>query len=194
MPDRAMLTVQIQTDAVTASDSALKNAQITKRIFESARARLSGKGVVETGSFSVQAQFGRTPERHQPPQQIIVSYTTYNSVTIQTDSLDSIGALIDDAIKAGATQIGSLTYMVRDNSAIREAALTRAAEDAQSKARVIARTMGVKIKQLVKVSTDQENVPVLQHGISTALGPEATLITPGQLTAWATITAIYQIE
>jgi uncharacterized protein len=96
---------------------------------------------------------------HSPPPGEKQIYNAHTNVRLTTNRLDSLGALIQAGLANGANQIPSVTFTLSDDSAAKKEAIAAAAEDAKSKAQTIARTMGVKLGKVLKISTNAQLRP-----------------------------------
>jgi len=68
----------------------------------------------------------------------VTGYTTKHSLSIAIFNLDKLGNIFDEVIKAGATKVDNFTYIVKDRTALEEAAMQQAMQDARRKAAVLA--------------------------------------------------------
>lgn len=84
-------------------------------------------------------------------QELISGYTIGNTLSIQTDNLDRIGAYIDAAFAAGANSFNSIRFSARDDSAARKQALEQAVADAWEKAEIIAAAAGRSIESVIEI-------------------------------------------
>lgn len=75
----------------------------------------------------------------------MIGYSINNTMTIQTEEMDKIGAYIDAAFAAGANTFDSINFSVKDDSDARLKALELAVVDAGRKAAVIAAASGMEL-------------------------------------------------
>jgi uncharacterized protein len=129
----------------------------------------------------------------------VVGYSASNTLVAETSSFDLVGPIIDTAVSAGASQIGQLTFSLRNADKARSDALAAASNDAQARAQTVARAMGVKIKRVLKIIAAGEiqaqpytgSFQAASMGVSTLA---TTPIKPGQITVPATVTVLYELE
>ena len=84
-------------------------------------------------------------------QELISGYTISNTLSIQTNDLERIGAYIDAAFAAGANSFNSIHFSAKDDSAARRQALEQAVADAREKAEIIATAAGRAIEGVVEI-------------------------------------------
>lgn len=192
-PDLATLEVAIETHAATADRAAGLNGALAQKVRYAINSKLDNKGKMWTGGYSL------FPEYSEPRngRSVLTGYRAQNSITVQTGALDLIGPLIDTAIAAGANQINSLNYSLREDSKARSEAIAKAAHDAQTQAQALANALGVKLGIVVEASTESEvhPVPVGRFMAASAMAVNApTPVQPGQITVPATVSLTYRIE
>jgi uncharacterized protein YggE len=191
--------IQFSADsrALTASDCKEVNAKLIRKLVGPLKAKLGSRGRIEEAGITINPEVPSGPVNYTPE---LIGYRADNSLVVETASFDVIGPIIDTAVGAGATQLGQLTFALRDDKKARGDALVAAANDAQLRAQTVARAMGVKIKRLLKIVVIGEIQPQPYQGgfMAASLGaPQAavpTPIKPGQITVSATITVLYDLE
>ena len=117
-----------------------------------------------------------------------------NQVSVRLRDLSKTGALLQQAIDAGATNVSGITFGVADQADLASTALDKALTDAQQKAEHIAGDMNV---QLGKVQTVIENGaanPPLPNAVeSPMLSAAAVPVSEGQFSVTAQVQVIYEI-
>lgn len=90
-------------------------------------------------------------------------YNVTQQVTVTVRNVDAAGALITAATGAGADQVGSLQYDVKDATAAKDEARQKAIVKAKQKAAKIAKETGIRLGRLTNVEvseSDSGSVPV----------------------------------
>jgi len=190
-PDQAMLDLAIETHAATAAEAARLNGSLAQKVRDALKAKLADKGTLQTGGYSLQPDYNE-PRNGEAAK--IIGYRAQNSITVQTPALEIVGPLIDAAIAAGANQINSLDYGLRDNSKARSDAIAKAAKDAQAQAQALADALGVKLGLVLKATTESESRPVPMMRMSAMARGGSTPIEAGQVTVPATVSLTYAIQ
>lgn len=78
-------------------------------------------------------------------------YTIENTLSIETDQIDMLGAYIDAAFAAGANSFNSINFSAKNDAEARKLALEMAVQDARSKAEIIAAASGMGIENIVEI-------------------------------------------
>jgi uncharacterized protein YggE len=184
MPDKATIMFGVETRATNPAAAGAANADRMTTI----RAALRQAGVpdsaIRTSRYSVHLQMGPT-ESHPTP-------VATNFITVDTGRLDEMGRLIDTALGAGATNIGSLQYALIDRSELERLALAEAVAAARRQAEVMAQAAGGRLGELLDLGTQSGQYrPVFEQDASFRMAASAapTPISPGSVTVTATVTA-----
>jgi uncharacterized protein len=93
-------------------------------------------------------------------KQTLVGYQGRNTVSFQT-SIDQAGALMDEAVKTGASRIDGVSFMATE-AAIATAqkdALRLAAQDAQEQAKAVLESLGFTPKEIVSIQVNGASPP-----------------------------------
>src|SRR5580658_4784128 len=86
------------------------------------------------------------------------------TVTATTGKLDSLGALVEAGMKAGASQLNSVSFTLSDPTAAGNAAIAAAAKNAEGKAATLAVSMNVKLVRILNISNSVQVQPRMVYG------------------------------
>lgn len=144
---RAQIGVEVLMDSVKAASDA------NKERLEAVLAALQDQGIAEediqTSGFSVYAERygsdGPLPEDQ-------TNYRVSNNVSVTVRDLDTLGAVLDAAIEAGANNIYGIEFSLDDPSSVESTARESAVADAQAKAEELATLTGTTVGSVVSVS------------------------------------------
>lgn len=191
-PDTADLNLAIDTQAKTAEQAASSNAALATKVIDALKSKLGDMGKVTTGGYSLDPQY----DQRQSEKPRIIGYNAQNTVTVNTRSLDLVGALIDSAIAAGANRVNSLSFSVKDDTKARTEAIAIATRDARAQADALASALDVKLGKVLKATTVSEQRPTpLYMGRAMAMSANvATPVEPGEVTVPATVSLTFEIE
>ena len=185
IPDRALVTLGVQSRAATAAAAAADNARRIKAVLDSLRSMGLSGGQLTTLNYSV------SPEMTGMQTPKVTGYIVTNTVRAEVRRLDDVGAVIDAALAKGANEVSSLQLYASKADSIRRAALAAAVVDARAEAEVLARAAGGSLGQLLELSSAQEPIrPFPQTFMRVGLAKAApTPIEAGEQTVTATVTA-----
>ena len=107
-------------------------------------------------------------------------------------------------MKAGAVRLNQVSFSLKDDSAARKEAIEKASADAKSKAETLANSMGVKLKGILRITTNAQMSPYIVYGnqymSAAAMHRESASIaapmpvTPRDVGFGADVNVTYQIE
>jgi uncharacterized protein YggE len=133
------------------------------------------------------------PESVETPR--IVAYRASNIVSIRVEDLPKAGPVIDAGLKAGANQLEGINFGLKNELPAREQALREAVREAQSKARVIAEGLGVKLGKVHEVEEGGVSIRPPAFGGAMMMRAEAasTPVSPGEVSVNASVTVRYRL-
>lgn len=191
-PDRVQVTVGVSTQAPTAQAAAAQNASQTSKILESLKGIVHGRGEVKTIGYNLNPQYVYTP--NQPPR--LTHYEASNTVLVTLDDLSQTGNLIDAATASGANNISSISFTLRDSSAVYAQALAEAATKARANAEAIARALNLRVTGLLSAEP-QETSPIRPIPMARMAARSADVGTPveaGNLDIHAAVTVTLEVQ
>jgi len=193
-PDEATVRLGVVRQAATADEA----QQQANRTAQAILAALTQAGVnreqVQTSGLTLQPVYApQRPGAQEEPR--IVAYRASNEVTVRVDRLSMVGQVIDAGLKAGANQLDSLQFGLRDELPVRQRALAQAVQQAREKARTIAEALEVRLVKVLEVQEGGLVVrPFYEQRAVMAAGEAGTPVSPGQVNITATVTVRYQIQ
>lgn len=194
-PDQATLNFAVETNAPTSQEAARENAQVMERVIAALVAQGIAREAIETRNFSVYPVYEQVRENTEPQ---VREYRVTNQVTLDTQDLAQVGALIDAALEAGANRVEGLSFGLRDSQAAEAEALRDAVNRARASAEAMAGALGVPLGRLVHASTATNPIrPMVGYGaqmrseaVSFDMAPP---IQPGEQTVRASVTLLFEI-
>lgn len=93
-------------------------------------------------------------------EQRLIGYIGRNTVSFRIDA-DAVGSLLDEAVKAGATQIENISFSASESAiaAAQKQALRQATEDAQQQADAVLSSLNLTRKDIVSIQIDRATAP-----------------------------------
>jgi uncharacterized protein len=160
-PDRVQVDIGVTTRAATSQEAATQNARQVDAVLAAVRKAVGPGAVLKTISYSL----GPNYQYHSGSQPTIDGYNASNVVQVTLDELARIGSAIDAAAQAGANQVQGIQFTLRDQDAVRAAALREAATRARAQAEVLAAALGLKVVRVLSVEENSPRVvPVRVYG------------------------------
>ena len=112
----------------------------------------------------------------------IKGYEATNIVSFQVPT-EQAGKLLDEAIKAGATRINSVSFVATEQriNQARQQALKEATQDARQQADAVFSSLGLRSKEIIQIKVNNASMPqpiMYQRSVPTSAMPEAAPPTP----------------
>lgn len=193
-PDRAVISAGVQNKAATATDAMAQTSKQMQSVIAALKARGISEKELNTSSISLSQDYdysdGKAP--------VLKGYVADNNVTVKIADLTKLGGILDVLVKAGATNISGPSFTVADDSAISEAARTKAMAKAVSLSTFYAKSAGYARARLISITEGQDFGGVVYTlGRNANVAADASIappVEPGQVTKTISITVQYRLE
>jgi uncharacterized protein YggE len=113
--------------------------------------------------------------------QKISGYTATTAIELRLEDLNVLGRVIDGALEAGANDVSSIRFDVKDRRAARDQAIRTAFETAKRDAEVLARASGSSLGRLVELTIGRQQPGTTAEAIvvsAEAAGARTTITAP----------------
>lgn len=187
-PDRATVTLSVQTRGLSAASVAAANARIQQRVLDTLASLGFRAPNVSTRSFNVAPNWDFSPQGRRQN-----GYVAHNAVMVRVSDLSRIGAIIDAALARGATGVDELAFASGAADSAERVAVREATAKARAEAEAMASALGGSLGPLLSASTLPEGRGYPR--LATAGGMarmENTPITPTDIVVVAMVVARWQ--
>ncbi|MBT3606029.1 MAG: SIMPL domain-containing protein [Candidatus Latescibacteria bacterium] len=192
-PDLAVIQLSVETFAKTALEATQENARKMGQMSKQLKKQGLAPAQIRTTHFQVDPQYDYKDGRQKDPRPI--GYKVHNTVEVDILDIKKVGQVIDGAIDAGANRIMGLAFKVRDSEGAYQMALTNAMKSAKKQAEAIAAGAGVKLGNLLWVSTSgRAPVPMYKNVRAEAMMAADTSISGGEVDIVANVRVKYHIK
>jgi uncharacterized protein len=137
------------TAQATALIAVLKAAGIADEDIQTAYFRVT---ILRDYDAAAAAAVGATPESENADPTQITGFEITHQLQVTVRDTDLLGALLDEAVDAGANSINGVTFSVDDQTAAASEARHRAVEDARTKAEEVAKAAGLTLGSIVSIA------------------------------------------
>ncbi len=180
-PDQVKLTASVLTSGNTAQEAADTNATLMTNVIAQLRTVVGNSpDAIKSTGYSVYP-ITRTVNGNT----LVTSYQAQNTVEVTLGNILLASKVIDTAIAAGATNIGSLVFGLTDPNPSRVEALKKAAQLARTKAEAIASALGLRLGNIT-VLEESGGIGIRTFAVGAAAGV-ATPVQPGLVDVSATV-------
>lgn len=194
-PDMATITLGVQTEAKTAQEAMRANASRMTQVTSALRAAGIAERDIQTSNINLNAQYRY--EQNQPP--VLTGYQASNNVTIRVMEINRLGAALDAVVAAGANQIHSIQFGLRDPLTAENEARRKAVAALKAKADLYAQAVGQPVWRLVSLSegggyTPQPPRPMPMAMMRMEAADVSTPVSGGELAVRIDVTGLYQLR
>jgi uncharacterized protein YggE len=187
-PEVAVLHIGFQTPPGDAKSVYAQGTQTSNTIISALQQAGVPENDIRSESQYLDRDYSTKQNKYKLTQQWTVRTTPQRAAEI-----------LDTAINAGATSSGEIEWTVKDEKALSEQALDRAADRARANAAVLAKGMGVRLGTLIYVSNQISGVIIPRPmPMAMARNAEASAqplaIEPHKVTRQASVYATFAIE
>jgi uncharacterized protein len=192
-PDQAQLSAGVTTTSATANEALAQNARKMTAVFDALKRMGVAEKDIQTSNFSVQPQM--TPYNQNGGAQHIVGYQISNQVDVTLDDTRKLGPALDALVGAGANQINSVSFAIKNADALDAKAREAAIANAQARAGVYAKAAGVNLGGVVSISEVATEAPRPMMRVMALAGNAApTPTAAGEQSVTANVTVVFEIR
>ncbi|WHZ28621.1 MAG: hypothetical protein OJF51_003419 [Nitrospira sp.] len=198
-PDTAFVTFGLDSPGKVLAEAQRRNSVTMSHVMDRLRDLQIDKDLIQTSSFTVSPQYRPPPNKRSadtppaPPE--IIGYVVSNMVTVEIRTLDKVGTVIEEVLKAGANSFHGLHWGLRDEQSVHLSALKQAAAKAREKAVVLSEVLHMRLVRVLSVSEGghmmRPAAPMAR--MATESGAAYVPISPGEMRVEASVTLVYEI-
>jgi uncharacterized protein len=152
-PDQAFVTIAVETRARSPRDAQRQNAEGMTAVQQRLSAAGVPKDVIRTIGYSIQQEFDFANGRRTPRE-----YVARNGLEIRVDAVERTGDVLDVVVQAGATNVSSVRFDVKDRAAVEREALRLAVVDARARADALAQGAGRTVDRVLRIDDARQSV------------------------------------
>ncbi len=202
-PDVAVVTLGVHSDAPKSQDAVTKNNEKMNAILRGIKEAGVLDQDIKTTLYSLNPTYGTDTSSSMYPypgvNSKVVGYSLDQQLEVKIRDLTKMNPILDKATSLGATNVGSLQFVVDRPEAVQAEARAQAISKAKMKMKDIVARTGINIGELVGVSEGYSNYPQPMYGIggggamkdSASVAPQ---IQTGQQEVTSTITLTYKVR
>ena len=191
VPDRASISIGVQTRASTAATASADNARRQKAIIDTLKAMGIGSDQITTQNYSVYPEM-----KYEPTTGVgrVIGYNVSNVVRVELRRVDQVGSVIDATLAKGANQINSIQFSSSTAADARRTAMADAVRDARADAEVLARAAGGTLGGLIELTSNSAPIRPMfgEMAMAAAKDRVQTPIQPGEQSITANVTVVWQ--
>jgi len=173
-PDRAFVTIAVETRAKAPRDAQRMNAEAMTSVQQKLSSAGIGKDAIRTLGYSIQQEFDFVNGRRVPRE-----YVARNSVEARVDAVERVGEILDVAVQSGASSVSGVRFDLKDRAAAEREALRLAVADARARADAAAAGAGRAVDRVLRIEDSRQPPPMPREFVTMAArGAAAPVDTP----------------
>jgi len=184
VPDRASVSVAVESRASAQRDAQGKTAATMKAVQDRLRALGIPPDAIRTTNVNLYIDADYVNGRR-----VTKGYVSTNAIDVRIDALDRVGDVVDAAVAAGATSVSEIRFDVKNRAALEREALKLAVQDARARAEAMAAGAARPIDRVLRI--EEHGVPTPMPMRAMAMKESAMADTPvaaGQMEFRARVT------
>lgn len=189
-PDIAVITIGVTTQGKTAAEAMDANSAALGTVLANLRATGVADRDLQTSGLSLNPVWSNYASS-QAPQ--ITGFQAVNMLTVRVRALDTLGDVLDAAVKDGANTLNGLSFGVDNPAPLLDEARTRAVADARRRAEVLAAAAGVTLGRILTISEGGGGSPMPQFRMDAAMASESVPVAQGEVSLAASVSIIWEI-
>ena len=191
-PNMAQVTVGVTTVADTAAEALASNSTEMNAVFRTLRDNGVDPADMQTSGLSLNPRWNSYGSSGKQPK--IEGFEGSNSLRVTVRVIDDLGTVLDEITRAGANNIQSVSFSLKDPSPLLEQARKAAVKDAMAKADLYAEAAGVSLGPIVRIDESGQSGPAPGHARMEAMAASAVPIAAGETQIAASITIVWEIK
>ena len=193
VPDVAMLSAGVVTQAADGNSAMRQNAQQMDKVLAAIKAAGIAERDVQTSGINLNPQYKYV--ENAPPS--IVGYQASNTVNVKVRDLSKLGKVLDAFVEQGANQVNGPSFEVDKPDEAYDEARVAALKKAQARAQTYADALGLKVRRIISIGEGGANfprpMPMLRAMAADAGFAKETAISPGESTLSVNIEVVFEL-
>lgn len=167
-PDYARIRSGVTTNAKTVKEASDANSKIMSSIIATLADAGIAKKDIQTSQFSIEPVYASPSSKFStdgpngPPK--LSGFRVSNHVNVIIRQISQVADILDGLVKAGATDVGNVAFLVSDREKALDQAREFAMANAQHKAELYAHASGVTLGRVAWITESSDLQPILPMG------------------------------
>ena len=193
-PDQVQLSAGVTTTAATAAAALAENSGKMNAVFDTLKRIGIPDKAIQTSNFSASPQYSPYNQNASGLQRI-VSYQVSNQIDITLGDPKRLGPVLDALVTAGANQINSVSFSIKDVEALETTARESAIADAHSRAQTYAKAAGVALGGVVAIQEGSVEPPQpIYRAMATTVAAPPPPTAAGEQSVTANVTVVFELK
>lgn len=186
-PDQASVEIGVKTENKETKVAQQENNKKMSEVMKALKANGLEDKDIKTIEYSI---YPLTKYNEKTRESELYAYRVVNRVRIDMKDIDKVGSVVDEATKAGANQVGQITFTTSKSEELYLQALAKAIENGKQKANSMAKASGVTISapsSIVESASYSTPYKAYENTMLRSADSTATSISEGQIEIQANV-------
>ena len=191
VPDVAAISTGVVTQAADANAAMRANASQMDKVMAAIRAAGIAERDIQTSGVNLNPQYKYTD--NQAPT--ITGYQASNTVNLKVRDIGKLGKVLDALVASGANQVNGPSFEVDKPEAAYDEARRAALEQAQARAAMYAKALGLRVRRIVSISEGGgfQPQPMPMMAMARGKAESDTAVSPGETTLGANLDVVFEL-
>ncbi|MEM9043296.1 MAG: SIMPL domain-containing protein [Pseudomonadota bacterium] len=190
VPDEASVSLGVVTQAETAAEALKANTPAVSALIEQLKEAGVADEDLRTERFNLSPVYGR----QEGNQRQITGYQVANTLRVRIADLADLGAVLDQAVKVGATSLGGIQMQYGDRDGALDEARKLAFVEAKRKASLMAEAAEAELGRVLSIAEGGAQGPQPYQRTLAVAEASAVPIEAGSEAITATVTVVWQLD
>lgn len=197
VPDMAMIVYAVNTEDPDAQVCQQNNSEKVAKVLEYLKGQEIAENSIATSDFSLDPMYDWSGN-----QRVLTGYDMRTQITVSDIPMEKVGALISQAVEAGANEIISVNYLSSKYDEAYQEALAKAVAQAKTKAETMAHAEGCQVVGVASMEeySDAQQGRYMDSGLkrnslyaAAAEDAAAMAVMAGEMNVTARVQVVYKI-
>lgn len=198
-PDIANVSLSVVSKGATVKQVTTDNNTKMNQVLAAVKATGMADKDITTSQYSLYPEYDYGTVTREGTNKII-GYNLTQEITLKVRDLTKVDDILDSGIKAGANQVGSLSFDIDDTGPVKKEARKIAFDKAKEKAQEMAGQAGVTLGRVVTFTEEAQGVvyPYMNFAMESKaagdMAAPAPQVQPGSKELTMSVSVTYEIE
>jgi uncharacterized protein YggE len=172
-PNYAQIRSGVTTDAKTVKEASDANTKLMSAMVQALLSFGIAQKDIQTSQFSIEPIYTSQSKLSGYSADKLSGYRVSNQVRVTVRQISQVGEILDRLIKAGATDVGNIAFLVSEPEKALDQAREAALADARRKAELYARVAGIRLGRVAWITESSSYVPAFAGDVTIARQKQA---------------------
>ncbi|MCY7312428.1 MAG: SIMPL domain-containing protein [Pseudoxanthomonas sp.] len=191
VPDVAMISAGVVTQAVDGNTAMRQNAEQMSKVMAAIKAAGIAEKDIQTSGINLSPQY-RYVENEAPQ---ITGYQASNTVNLKVRDISKLGKVLDALAAQGSNQISGPSFQIDNPDPVYDEARLAALAKAKARAETYARALGLRVRRIVSISEGGGGgfQPVPMMAMARGKAEMDTPVSPGETVLSINLDVVFEL-